>query len=146
MNVKKIMHTILLAIFFFVPSMGHGSDDNSKGLFVLVTSGDPQTQMMAMVLSTQVVKKGKQVRILLCGPAGNLAVRNGEEVILKPRNRSPRMLLKNLIKKDVSVQVCPLYLPNKGLALSDLLEGVTQAKPPLVAEALLEPGVKLLNF
>ena len=43
-------------------------------------------------------------------------------------DKSPQMLLKNLIKKGVTVEVCPLFLPNKGAAPDKLIEGVTVAK------------------
>jgi predicted peroxiredoxin len=143
---RSLIHVIAIALALSIPFNVQASDEDVKGMFVVVTSPDPQTQLMAMVLSTQVVKKGKYVRVLLCGAGGDLALRNGKEVILKPKHKSPQMLLRNLIKKGVTVQVCPLYLPNKGASPADLIEGVTQAKPPLVAEALLEEEVKLFTF
>jgi predicted peroxiredoxin len=115
-------------------------------MFVVVTSPEPQTQLMAMVLSTQAVMKNKHVHILLCGPGGDLALKGGKEVTLKPKNVSPQMLLKGLIKKGVPVQVCALYLPNADKTPADLIDGVTPARPPAIAGALLEPGIKLFTF
>lgn len=116
------------------------------GLFVVVTAPDPQTQIMAMSLSSQAKLKGKTVRILLCGPAGDLALIGGKEVILKPLDKSPQMLLKALIDGGVRAEVCPFYLANRGGSPADLIAGVTQAAPPEVADGLLEPGVKLFTF
>ena len=146
MTFKKMIRLFFVAIIICAPFNAYASDDVVKGIFVVVTSPEPQTQLMAMVLSTQTLKKGKDVRILLCSSGGDLALKNGKEVILKPLNKSPQMLLKNLIEKGVTVQVCPLYLPNKEASPSDLITGVTQAKPPLIADVLLEPGVKLFTF
>jgi hypothetical protein len=56
------------------------------------------------------------------------------------------MLLKGLIESKVTVEVCPLVLPNKGLTPFDLIEGVSVAAPPIVAEGLLAPGIKLFTF
>lgn len=142
----KLAGLVLLVAAYVFPCGSAASEEHVKGMFVVVTSAEPQTQLMAMVLSTQAMKKGKHVRILLCGPGGDLALRNGREVILKPKDKSPQMLLRKLIANHVVVQVCPLYLPNKGASLSDLVDGVTQAKPPVIAESLLEPGVKLFTF
>lgn len=118
----------------------------SKGLFVIVTSGDSMAQMMAMVLSTQTLNQGRSVRVLICGKAGELVLKGSKEKIFKPVNKSPQMLLKGLIAKGVTVEVCPLYLPNTGKQLSDLIAGVTVAKPPVVAAAMAEDGIKLLTY
>ena len=118
----------------------------TKGIFVMVTSGEPQTQMVAMSLSTQVLGKGKYVRVLLCGPGGDMALRNSSSMILKPLDKSPQMLLKGLIQKGVPVEICPFYLANRAESEADLIDGITTAKPPVVADGLLEPGVKLFTF
>ncbi len=82
--------------------------------FVVITTSYPQTQLMAMSLSSQIMAKGKSLRILLCGHGGDLALKDGKEVILKPINKSPQMLLKNLIGNNVKVEICPFYLANRG--------------------------------
>lgn len=145
MKLKLLMRTVLIAIMFSVPFSTNAADE-VKGLFVVVTTPDPQTQMMAMVLSTQTLKKGKSVQVLLCSAGGDLALKNSQEVILEPQKKSPQMLLKNLLKEGVSVQVCPLYLPNKGAVITDVIEGVTQADPSLVADVLLQPDINLFAF
>jgi predicted peroxiredoxin len=124
----------------------HAAEDETKGLFVVVTTPDVQTQMMAMVLSTQTINQGKSVRMLLCGPAGELAVKNSAQTMLKPLNKSPQMLLLGLIKSGATVEMCPLFLPNKGADAAVLIDGVSIAKPPVVAQKLREEGVKLFTF
>ncbi len=66
--------------------------------------------------------------------------------MLKPFDKSPQMLLKKLIQKGVTVQVCPLFLPNRGGSSENLIEGVTVANPSLIAEQLRESGIKLFTF
>jgi predicted peroxiredoxin len=124
----------------------NAAGDDVKGVFVVVTSADPQTQLMAMSLSTQVLTKGKSVQILLCGPGGDLALKNGKEVVLKPLDKSPQALMKGLMGNGVKVEVCPFYLPNKGGTPADLTDGITIAAPPAVADGLIEPGIKLFTF
>lgn len=133
----------LLAVFT-IPARSVA--DDAKGLYVFVTSADVQTQMMAMVLSTKTVEQGKSVRMLLCGPGGELALKGSAQTMVKPLDKSPQMMLKNLIKKGVVVEVCAVFLPNRGGSPDDLIEGVAVAKPPVVAEKLREEGIKLFSF
>ncbi len=117
-----------------------------KGVFVVITIGYAQTQLMAMSLSTQVKLKGKTIRILLCDAAGELAIKGSRETVLKPIDKSPQMLMKALIDQGVKVEVCPFFLANKPATPADLIDGVSVAQPPLIADAMLEPGIKLFTF
>ncbi len=140
---------VLAALFSMMAIAGpvSGADDEVKGLFVVVTSPDPETQMMAMVLANRTFAKGKTVQVLLCGPAGDLALKDSESPTFKPIDKSPKMLLQNLLKNGAKVQVCAIYLPNReGAETSDLLEGITPAKPDPVADVLMDSGMKLFTF
>jgi hypothetical protein len=86
------------------------------------------------------------VRVLLCDAAGDMAVAGVESPKLKPRDVSPQQMLAGLIQGGARVEVCALYLPNTGRQASDLLPGVTPAKPADVAAHLLKPGVATLAF
>lgn len=144
--VQRIVALALIVGAFVMPQKHAVASEGADGLYVVVTTDDAQTQMMAMVLSTQTVKQGKSVRMLLCGPAGELAVKGSEQTMLKPLDKSPQMLLAGLIKSGVPVEVCPLFLPNKGAAPEVLIDGVTVAKPPVVAERLRADDIKLFTF
>ncbi len=114
--------------------------------FFNVTSADNQAQGMAMVLATQMVEQKASVRILLCGPAGQLALRTYEPAALKPRNVTPKQMMAGLMKAGATVEVCALFLPNAERTPADLTEGVSVAKPPEVAAYMLKPGVKAFGF
>ncbi len=120
--------------------------DMAKGLNVILTSKDTQTQMMAMVLSMNTMKLKKEVNIVLCSNAGDLADKNISSESMKPLNKSPKMLLQGLIKKGANVKVCPLYLPNASKDKSVLIDGVTVAKPNEVASKLLDTDYKILSY
>ena len=145
---KKIIATVALVATLITPSIV--SADQAKGLNVLINSGDSQTQAMAMVLSLMAIKKHKkQVNIVLCGAAGDLADKNIKGTPVKrPNGKAPsaKQHLKMLIKKGASVQVCPLYLPNSGKDKSILLDGITVAKPPMVAGKLLDLDFQNITF
>jgi len=145
---KKLLATTALISALLIPNVL--SADKADGLNVLVNSGDPQTQAMAMVLSLMTIKKhNKKVNIVLCGPAGDLADKNIKGVPVKrPNGKAPSAKdhLKILIKKGANVQVCPLYLPNASKDKSILLQGVTVAKPPMVAGNLLNEDFANITF
>jgi hypothetical protein len=75
----------------------------STEAFFNVTSADNQSQGMAMVLATQMVEQKAAVRILLCGPAGQLALKTYEPAALKPRNVTPKQMLAGLMKTGATV-------------------------------------------
>jgi len=145
---KKILATTALVATLITPSMLNA--DQAKGLNVLVNSANPQTQAMAMVLSLMSIKKHKkEVNIVLCGAAGDLADKNIKGTPIKrPNGKAPsaKQHLKMLIKKGAHVEVCPLYLPNAGKDKSILLEGITVAKPPMVAGRLLDKDFQNITF
>ncbi len=145
---KKIVLSTMLASILMVPSIASASQ--AKGLNVLVNSGNSQTQAMAMVLSLMTMKKHKkEVNIVVCGKAGDLVDKNIKGIPTKrPDGKAPsaKQHLQMLIKMGASVQVCPLYLPNSGKNKSVLLDGVTVAKPPVVAGNLLNTDYQNITF
>ena len=145
---KKILLTTALVATLLTPIALNA--DQAKGLNVLVNSANPQTQAMAMVLSLMAIKKHKkQVHIVLCGPAGDLADKNIKATPVKrPNGKAPsaQQNIQMLIKKGARVEVCPLYLPNSGKDKSVLLDGITVAKPPVVAGRLLNQDFQNITF
>ena len=140
---KKIF-AITLAAMLFIPSLL--SANSAKGLNVVVTSADAQTQLMAMVLSMMTLKQNKEVNMTLCSSAGDLAVKGMKSTVLKPMDKSPKMMLNAIMKKGAKINVCPLYLPNAGKDKSVLLDGITVAKPMDVAKGLLNKDFQNLSY
>jgi len=145
---KKVILSTLLAGALLIPTISSASQ--AKGLNVLVNSGNSQTQAMAMVLSLMTIKKHKkEVSIVLCGKAGDLADKNIKGIPTKrPDGKAPsaKKHLQMLIKLGAKVEVCPLYLPNSGKNKSILLDGITVAKPPVVAGKLLNTDYQNITF
>ena len=139
---KRFLSILALGAFMLVSN----ANAEQKGLNVILTEKNPQTQMMAMVLSMMVLKENKAINMTLCSDAGDLAVKGKESPLLKPKNKSPKMMLQALIKSGAKVEVCPLYLPNAGLDESVLLEGISVAKPPMVAKELLNSEFTTLSY
>lgn len=140
---KRVLSTVALSSLLFVANAQAGE---KAGLNVILTSGDEQTQMMAMVLSTMTIKSKKKVNITMCAAGGKLALKDTQTKTFEPSKKSPTMLLKNLIKKGAKVSVCPLYLPSVGKEKNDLIEGIEVAKPPKIAASLLNDEYSTLSY
>ena len=115
-------------------------------LFLSINSGSAMTQAAGIVLASQAIEQKASVRVLLCDAGGEIAVAGKETPALKPKNVTVQQMLQGLIKAGAKVEVCALYLPNTGRQPTDLLPGVTPAKPADVAAYLLKPEVKTLAF
>ena len=123
--------------------------DDKVNLVTVLTAAEPQTQLMTMVLNMQSMKQGASVHILLCGPAGDLALKDAPAPATapqKPKGMSPQGLMQKVMAAGGTVEVCALYLPNKGVGANALIDGVTPAKPPAMAARLLADDVRIMSF
>lgn len=118
----------------------------AEELFVNIHSGNAMAQGAGLVLAGQALEQKASVRVLLCDKAGDIALAGAELPKLKPRDMTTQQMLQGVIKAGAKVEVCALYLPNTGKQPSDLIPGVTPAKPADVAAHLLKPGVHSLAF
>lgn len=118
----------------------------AEELFVNIHSGNAMAQGAGLVIAGQALEQKAVVRVLLCDLAGDIALTGKEMPALRPRNVTPQQMLQGVIKAGAKVEVCALYLPNTGRQASDLIAGVTPAKPAEVAAHLLKPGVNTLAF
>ena len=145
---KSFMNSALIVAAFAATSVLSAAD--LKGLNVLMTSADAQTQMMGMVLGSSVLNDQKKaLNITLCGPAGNLALKDFTAMDVKKPDgtaANPKSALQGLIKAGAVVNVCPLFLPNANKDASALVEGITVAKPPLVAKGLTDGDFSNISF
>ncbi len=118
----------------------------AEELFVNIHSGSAMAQGAGLVLAGQALEQKANVRVLLCDAAGDIALIGKELPKLKPRDVTTQQMLQGVIKAGATVEICALYLPNTGKQPSDLIPGVTPAKPADVAAHLLKPGVNSLAF
>ncbi len=133
------------ATAFATPSIA----EDAMPLVTVVTSENAQTQLMAMVLTTQAMEQGAETRILLCGPGGDIALAEAPETATAPqppRDMSPQGMLQMLMDRGATVEVCAIYLPGLGADESVLIEGVGVAQPPAMAAAMLGEGTRVWSF
>jgi intracellular sulfur oxidation DsrE/DsrF family protein len=139
---------LITAAWVAMGSVGHAQEAETK-LVTVVTAAEPQTQLMAMVLTFQAQQQGAAVRMLLCGPAGDLALREPPATATapqEPRGMSPQGLMSRIMDGGATVEVCAIYLPNKGLGADALLDGIAAAEPGAMAAALMATETRVLSF
>ena len=125
------------------------ASDGPPSLVTIVATGEPQTQLMSMVLSMQALMQGASVHVLLCGPGGDIALREppaSATAPQAPKGMSPQGLMATLLSKGATVEVCAIYLPNKGVGPQALIDGVAVAKPGPMAARLLADDTRILSF
>lgn len=136
----------LAAVTLAAPAMAEGPNK----LVTILTAPEPQTQLMAMVLTMNAIAAGAEAEMLLCGPAGDIALKDAPATATAgqpPRDASPQGLMKAMMEKNgLTVQVCAIYLPGKAADASILLEGVTPAAPDAMGAAIVAPGTTVMSF
>ncbi len=128
------------AAFLALPAAAEEAPD----LVTVVTAAEPQTQLMAMVLTAQALEQGHSVHMLLCGPGGDLALVDAPEratAAQPPRDMSPQGLMQRIIEGGATVEVCAIYPPGAGLDPDALIDGVGVAEPPAMARRMMAATV-----
>lgn len=144
------MKKLLLSAALIVATTNAALADGLPKLVTVVTTPDAQTQLMAMVLTMQAAQQGAETHIMLCGPAGDLALRDAPEGATKgqpPRDMSPQGLMQMIRKMTgATVDVCAIYLPGKAADQSILLEGIGVADPGEMSRRLMANDTRVLNY
>ncbi|SIT82451.1 hypothetical protein [Pontibaca methylaminivorans] len=119
-------------------------------LLTILTAAEPQTQLMAMVLTMNAIAAGAEAQMLLCGPAGDIALKDAPDTAASgqpPRDASPQGMMTSMMEANgLKVQVCAIYLPGKGADASILLDGVSAAAPDAIGAEIVAPGTTVLSF
>ena len=100
---------------------------------------------MPLVLANQALDQGAEVRVLLCGEGGHLAIADYEVETFAPRDITARDLLGRLMIQGAQVEVCAIFLPNTDYQQADLIEGIGIANPGDVAAWMLAPNTRLFS-
>ena len=143
---KKILSAFALSLAAALPATAQ----EGRHLVTIVTAAEPQTQLMAMVLTLNAVQQGATAQILLCGPAGDIALQDAPATATTgqpPRDVSPQGLMQMLMSQhNVEAEVCAIYLPGIGADTSVLLEGVIPAAPDAAAAAIIADNTVVMSF
>ena len=145
---KRILTAATLAAAALTAPAAHA--EGPANLVTVLTAPEPQTQLMAMVLTMQAVGQGKAAHILLCGPAADLALKDAPAAATAgqpPRDMSPQGLMQTIMSKpNTKVEVCAIYLPGKGAGPEVLLDGVGVAKPDAMAATIMAEDARVMSY
>ncbi len=139
----------LCAAGFGLAALPAAAADAPTSVVTVITSADAQTQLMGMVLTMQSIKGGATGHMLLCGPGGDIALKDAPESATAgqpPMDMSPQGLMQKIREAGATVEVCAIYLPGKGAETDVLLDGITVASPPEMAQRLMMPNARVLTF
>ncbi len=138
-----------MAAMAMVASAGVQAEE-ARELVTIVTSAEPQTQLMAMVLTMNAAQQGAKAHILLCGPGGDMALKEAPENVLMPqapKSMSSQGLMKMILEKGLATaEVCAIYLPNAKLDSDALLDGVGVADPAVMAGRIIADDARVMSF
>ena len=144
---KNLILAACAALTLTGPALAQEAPDT---LVTILTAPEPQTQLMAMVLAMQAAQQGAAPHILLCGPAGDIALKDAPASAIAPqppRDMSPKGLLGKIAEMpNAKVEVCAIYLPGKGMQADALMDGVTVAQPPAMAAAMIAPNARIASY
>ena len=145
-----MLRNFVAAAAVFVSTASYSSAQEVSDVVAVVTSPQPQVQLMSMVLSVQAAQQGVNVHILLCGAAADMALKNAPDTVTAPQpplNVSPQSFMTILGgNENATIEVCALYLPGKGIQKTDLLDGIGVATPGDMAALLTKSGARVLSF
>jgi len=146
MRLSKVFSASALALGLATTAQ---AQDVNK-LVTILTSPEPQTQLMAMVLTMNAIAAGAEAEMLLCGPAGDIALQDAPETATAgqpPRDASPQGLMQMMMaNQGLKVEVCAIYLPGRGEDATVLVDGVTAAAPDAMGAAIVAPDTTVMSF
>ena len=84
-----MLKSLTAAAIAIMTVTGAAMAEDKPSLVTILTAPEPQTQLMSMVLTVQSMQQGASAHILLCGPAGDLALKDAPASATAPQ--APRL-------------------------------------------------------
>lgn len=146
--VCRRLAVLLLPLALLCAPQAARAADAVDRMLIILTSPDTETQGMALILANQVAGQGKQLHLLLCGPAGALALKGAPDTkVTTPGGpMAIASLLAGLQAKGAKVDVCALVLPGRQKTAADLKDGIGIAAPPAIAAEMVDSRTRLATF
>jgi predicted peroxiredoxin len=149
MNIK---HVLVLCVAVLTWPLAAAADEGEapEALVITLNSGQGQVQGAALELAGYLAREdGKDVHVVLCGEAGELALEQNIPPALEPRSVSPKEMLMEAMTAGAEVYLCHLFLPNARIRQydeDDLVDGITQIGPAAMAELVQQPLTRILGY
>ena len=146
------MIRILFVLLFALPMLASQSvvaDDEAETVLINVNSDQRQVQGMAMELASKLAQADKNVHIVLCGAAAELALEENIPSALRPRDVSPKEIMLEAASLGATVQVCHLFLPNTRFGQydeDDLVEEASVISAEALAELVMNAEIRRFSY
>lgn len=114
----------------------------------LLSAPSPESQAFSLSLANQLQAAGNPVELLLCGEAGDIALKTPPAALtapITPQGGSIQMLTERFLKQGGKISLCAIYLPKRKLNPDVLLEGVVVANPKEMAEKIINPAIRVIG-
>lgn len=142
----------LFVLLFALPMLASQSvvaDDEAETVLINVNSDQRQVQGMAMELASKLAQADKNVHIVLCGAAAELALEENIPSALRPRDVSPKEIMLEAASLGATVQVCHLFLPNTRFGQydeDDLVEEASVISAEALAELVMNAEIRRFSY
>lgn len=143
----RVLFVLLFATSLFAAT-AH-ADEDSESILINVNSSQGQVQGMAMELASKLAQEDKEVRIVLCGDAAELALEENIPSSLRPRDVSPKEIMLEAASLGATLHVCHLFLPNTRFGQydeDDLVEEASIISAEDLAELVMKRDIQRFSY
>ncbi len=141
--IKRASQVLLgLVLFGEAPALA------GQSVLSLLSAESAESQAFSLVLANQMQASGNAVEVLLCGPAGDIALKAAPAAVtasITPQGASVKVLAERFLKQGGKISVCAIYLPNRKLNPEALIDGVTVANPKQMADKIVDPAIRVIG-
>lgn len=143
-QINKFLGAVFVALF--IATTLHASQDNTKKLFISMTSGDFKQSGMAMGIANAMQDSGVKTTVFLGANSVKYAMTKGKQEAFGPTGKSVREMMSALVKKGGTVMVCGMCAKYMEVKPNDLVEGIKIISGKEVYGGLFAPHTQTLSF
>ena len=119
---------------------------SNKKLVVFVSNYDLQMAGMGLGMALSAVKQGARVTVVMGADTVKYALAEGEQNVYFAKKRTPRALLKAIIKGGGVVELCSANTENMNLDEEDFIEGVKIVISTEIFAKVFDDNTRVISF
>jgi predicted peroxiredoxin len=142
MRMRASQALFALALMGVAPALA------GQSILSLLSAESAESQAFSLVLANQMQASGNAVELLLCGQAGDIALKAAPAAVttsVTPQGASVKALAERFLKQGGKISVCAIYLPNRKLNPDALIDGVSVANPKQMADKIVDPAIRVIG-
>jgi len=119
---------------------------SDKNLVVFLSNYDLHVAGMGLGMALSAVKQGANVTVVLGANAVKYAFSEGEQNVYFAKKRTPRALLKAIIKGGGEVQLCSANTEEMNLDEEDFIEGIKIVISTEIFAKVFDDNTRVISF